>query len=150
MDCHTLGYLVKVSWVDYRDTKLIWNLYKGQWAYVRVADGYSAACEICRGVRQGFSLSPLLFIIYDKAMIKEGAEDTQDGISVGGHTVSALRYTDDNAVVASTQKELQNDLMDKLNRVTKKYGMKINVKKTKVMCISRTKKNHKLNILVEG
>ena len=35
--------------------------------------------------------------------------------------------------VASTQKELQN-LMDNLNKVTKKYGMKINVKKTKVMC----------------
>ena len=40
-------------------------------------------------------------------------------------------------------------LMDRLNTVTKKYGMKINVKKTKVMCISRTG-NHKLKILVEG
>jgi len=58
-------------------------------------------------------------------------ENTQDEISVGGHIVSALRYADDNAVVASTQKELQN-LMDRLNTVTKKYGMKINVKKTKV------------------
>ena len=26
--------------------------------------------------------------------------------------------------------------MDNINRVTKEYGMKINVKKTKVMCIS--------------
>ena len=34
--------------VDYRDRKLIWNLYKGQSACVRVADGYSAACEIGR------------------------------------------------------------------------------------------------------
>ena len=59
-----------------------------------------------------------------------------------------LRYADDKAVVASTQNELQN-LMDRLNTVTKKYGMKINVKKTKVMCISRTG-NHKLKILVEG
>ena len=33
--------------------------------------------------------------------------------------------------------------------VMKKYGMKINVKKTKVMCISRIG-NHKLKILVEG
>jgi len=51
--------------VDYRDRKLIWNLYKGQSACVRVADGYSAACEICRDERLGCSLSPLLFIIYD-------------------------------------------------------------------------------------
>jgi len=62
--------------------------------------------------------------------------------------VSVLRYADDKAVVASTQKELQN-LMDRLNAVTKKYGMKINVKKTKVMCISRTG-NHKLKILVDS
>jgi len=66
-------------------------------------------------------------------MIKEATENTRDGISVGGHIVSALKYAADKAVVASTQKELQN-LMDNLNKVTKKYGMKINVKKTKVMC----------------
>ena len=134
--------------IDLRDRKLIWNLYKGQSAYVRVADGYSAACEIGRGVRQGCSLSPLLFIIYDEAMMKEATENTKDGISVGGHTVSTLRFADDKAVVASSQKELQN-LMDNVNNVTKKYGMKINVKKTKVMCISRTG-SHKLKIIIEG
>ena len=69
-----------------------------------------------RGVIQGCCLSPLLFIIYDKVMIKEATENTQDGISVGGHIVSALRYADDKAVVASTQKELQK-LMDRLNKV---------------------------------
>ena len=72
--------------------------------------------------------------IYDEAVIKE---PTQDGISVGGHIVSALRYAYDRAVVASTQKELQN-LMDNLNKVTKKYRMKMNVNKTKVTCISHT------------
>jgi len=88
----------------------------------------------------------LFIIIYDEAMIKEATENTQDAISFGGQLVivSALRYADDKAVVASTQKELQN-LMDTVNTVTKKYGMKINVKKTKVMCISRTG-NHKLKI----
>jgi len=68
---------------------------------VRVPNGYSAACKIGRGVRQGCSLSPLLFIIYDEAMMKEAIENTQDGISVGGHIVSALRYAD-KAVVTST------------------------------------------------
>jgi len=43
-------------------------------------------------------------------------------------------YADDEAAVASSQKGLQ-ELMK--NTVRKKYGMKIDVKKTKVMRMSR-------------
>jgi len=46
-----------------------------------------------------------------------------------------IGYTDDNAVVASSQKRLQ-ELMYRPSTVTKEYATKINVKKTKVMCIS--------------
>jgi len=87
-----MGILCNIG-VDCRDRRLVWNLCRGQSAYVRVA-----ACEIGRGVRQGCSLSPLLFIIYDEAMIKEATDNTQDGVLVGGHIVSALRYADDEAV----------------------------------------------------
>jgi len=41
----------------------------------------------------------------------------------------------DKAVVAKSQRGLQQ-LMDNLNKVTKAFGMKINVKKITVMCIS--------------
>jgi len=60
-----------------------------------------------------------------------------------------LQYdiADDKAVVTSTQKELQH-LIDNLSSV-KKYGMKIDIKKTEVICISR-KGNRKLKILIEG
>jgi len=43
---------------------LIWNLYQGQSAYVKIGDSLSSACSIGRGVRQGFSLSPLLYLLY--------------------------------------------------------------------------------------
>ena len=39
--------------------------------------------------------------------------------------------------------------MNYLNKVTKEFGMKINVKKTKVMCISH-RKGTKLKILIDG
>jgi len=42
-------------------------------------------------------------------------------------------------VLTNNQKGLQQ-LMDNLNRVTQKFGMKINVKKTKVNCISKDRK----------
>ena len=45
----------------------------------------------------------------------------------------------DKAVVASLPKEPE-ELMNKLNTVMKEYGMKISVKKTKVMCIMHISK----------
>jgi len=94
------------------------NLYMGQSAYVRVNDWISEACQIGRGVRQGCSLSPLLYIIYDDAMTKEATENVQEIISVGDATVSLNRYADDKAVVASSQRVLQY-LMDSINKVSK-------------------------------
>jgi len=40
-------------------------------------------------------------------------------------------------------------LMDNVSRVTQEYGMKINVKKTKAMCISRQGKT-KVKIYIDG
>ena len=50
--------------------------------------------------------------------------------------------------MANSQKWLQQ-LMDNMNKVTREFTMKINVKKTKVMCISH-KGNNKLKIYVDG
>ena len=72
--------------VDWRDQTLIWN----QSAYVQFNDGFTEACQINKGVRQGYSLSPLLYIIYDEAMMKEATENVQEGTSVGGATVSLM------------------------------------------------------------
>ena len=114
---------------------MIWNLYNKQVACVRIEDDLSTACP-SRGVRQGYSLSPLLCLIYDEAMIREAADNMETGISVGGRIINTIRYADEKAVVANSQKRLQQ-LMDNLNKVTREFGMKINVKKTNVMCISR-------------
>ena len=49
-------------------------------------------------------------------------------------------------MVANSQIGLQQ-LVDNLNKVSREFGMKINVKKTKVMCINH-KENNKLEIYV--
>ena len=76
----------------------------------------------------------MLFTNYDESVVREVCHECAIGIKSRGKIVNMIRYADDNAVVASSQKELQ-ELMNRLNAVTKEYGMKINVKKTKVMCI---------------
>ena len=67
---------------------------------------------------------------------------------VGGKIVNMIRYADDKAVVARSQKGLQ-ELITRLNTVTRDYRMKINVKKTKTMCISQKGKG-KVHLQIDG
>jgi len=62
--------------------------------------------------------------------------------------VKSMRFADDKAVVASSEKMLQ-EMMDNINRVTQDYRMEINVNNTKVMCISREGEN-KLKIYIDA
>ena len=82
----------------------------------------------------------MLYLIYDEAVIREATDNIETGI-LSGRIINTIRYADDKAVVANSQKGLQQ-LMDNLNKVTRDFGgMKINMKKTKVMCISRKRNN---------
>ena len=69
--------------VDWRDRRLISELYMNQESVVRIAGGESDSGIIGRGVRQGCPLSPLLFSIYAE-MMKEVLENVEEGIRVGG------------------------------------------------------------------
>ena len=126
---------------------MIAHLYMRQTASVRTRSGTTEPASIGRGVRQGCLISPLLFNIYAEAMIKEALDEVEEGINVGGKLVKSVRFADDQAMVASTEEGLQS-IMDCVNRVNDRYGMKINIKKTKVMKIGR---QHGLaNIEVNG
>ncbi len=134
--------------IDWRDRRMIYKLYLNQEAVVRIDDGESEPGIIGRGVRQGCPLSPLLFSIYAEIMMKEVLEDMDEGIRVGGRLVSDVRFADDQGMVSSSEAGLQR-LMDSLNETAKKYDMKINIKKTKVMVVSK-KEGEVVNIRLEG
>jgi len=110
-----------------------------QTARVRIDNVMSEIFEIGRGKRQGWSLSALLYILYDGAMIKKTADREELGIEIG-ECVYSVRFADDKAMLSSTSKRLQT-LMTKLNDVSEEYGMKINTKKTKI--IAKAKKGKK-------
>ena len=109
----------------------------GQTAVVRVGEEYSEACVIGRGVRQGCCLSPLLFSLYAEVMMSEALVGTEEGVVVGGNLLKDIKFADDQAMIASREEGLQ-ELMDKVNPATaKQYDMRINVKKTKIMKVTR-------------
>src|SRR6476469_5649067 len=134
--------------VDWRDQRMISELHVNQEAVVRIAGGESDSAIIGRGVRQGFRISPLLFSIYAEMMMKEALENVEVGIWIGGELIKDVKYADDQGMVANTEAELQS-FMDSLNTTTKHYDMKINIKKTKAMGVSRTG-GERENITVEG
>jgi Reverse transcriptase (RNA-dependent DNA polymerase) len=132
--------------VDWRDRRLILNLYMNQKAVVKIQQEFSEEGEIGRGVRQGCCMSPLLFNIYAEAMMVEAMEGIEEGIKIGGKLLKDVRFADDQGMVAGSEFGLQK-IMDGLNATALKYGMKINIKKTKVMRVSR---EGEVNITING
>ena len=61
---------------------------------------------ISKGVRQGCILSPILFNLYSKMLMKE-ALDVDDGIKINGEMITTIRYVDNTAVIAPSQEILQ-------------------------------------------
>src|SRR6267154_4035046 len=68
-------------------------------------------------------------------MIKEAMENVE-GIKFNGINITDLRYAVDAVLIADKRNKMQI-MIDRLSRACKEYGMKINVKKTKVMVASR-------------
>ena len=61
-----------------------------------------------------------------------GMEEAQARINIAGRNISNLRYADDTTLVAESEEELKSLLM-KVNEESKKVGLKLNIKKTKIM-----------------
>jgi hypothetical protein len=114
---------------------LIWllrNLYHNQKAEVRTEYGSTETFGIGKGVRQGCILSPTLFNLYAEKIMREAiAEDTEEGIRIGGRTINNLRYADDTTLASNSETGLQS-LWLKSKR-SEKAGLFLNVKKTKVL-----------------
>ena len=92
-------------------------------------------------------MSPLLFNIYAEAMMMEAMEGIDEGIKIGGNLLKDVRFADDQGMLSGSEAGLQK-IMNGLNTTALKYGMKINIKKTKVMKVSRVGGN--VNITING
>ena len=117
-----------------KDIHVIRNLYWKQTASVRIMNELSDETGIQRGVRQGCLASPTLLNVYTEHIFRRIIN--MKGVNVGGKHYNNLRYADDTALLAGNEKEL-SDLTSRINEVGKQFGMKMNIKKTKAMVVSK-------------
>ena len=84
------------------------------------------------GVRQGCLLSPTLFNVFLERIMTEALEDHIGTVSIGGRTITNLRFADDIDGLAGEEQELAK-LVERLDTTSAAYGMEISAEKTKLM-----------------
>ena len=65
-------------------------------------------------------------------MRNAGLEETQAGVKMAGRNINNLRYADDTTLMAESEEELKSLLM-KVKMQSEKFGLKLNIQKTKIM-----------------
>ena len=65
-------------------------------------------------------------------MRNAGLEEARDGIKISGRNINNLRYADDTTLMAESEEELKSLLM-KVKEESEKFGLKLNIQKTKIM-----------------
>ena len=61
-----------------------------------------------------------------------GLDESQSEVKIAGKNINNLKYSDDNTLMAESEKEL-NSLLMKVKEQSEKAGLKVNFHKTKVM-----------------
>ena len=62
-------------------------------------------------------------------------DESQAGIKIAGRNINNLRYADDTILMAESEEELKSLLME-VKGESEKAGLKLNIKKTKIMASS--------------
>ena len=77
-----------------------------------------------------------LFNLYAEYIMRNtGLEEAQAGIKIAGRNINNHRYADDTTLMAESKEEL-NSLLMKVKEESEKFGLKLNIQKTKIMASS--------------
>ena len=113
-------------------TGLLRNLYASQEATVRTGHGTTDWFQTGKGICQGCILSPWLFNLNAEYIMRNaGLDEAHTGIKIAGRNINNLRYADD-TTLWQKEEELKSLLMT-VKEESEKFGLKLNIQKTKIM-----------------
>ena len=117
----------------------------------------------------GSSTGPTLFSIFLSAMLDDAFRDMEDGVYIQSRQsadlfniahfrakpkttrilMGELLFADDSALVAHSAEEIQK-IVDAFSNASKKFGLKINIKKTEVLYQPNSTRTREEDIMVDG
>ena len=102
--------------------------------------------KIKREVRQGCVLSPVIFNLYTEHVFRK--TNHIPGVKINEHNINNLRYADDTVLIAEDEASLK-DLVTAVKYESEKCGLLMNIKKTKVMLLTKDTKEKKFSIHID-
>ena len=80
----------------------------------------------------GLSVVTLCNLYAEHIMRNAGLDELQAGIKISRRNINNLRYADDTTLMAESEEELKSLLM-RVKEESERAGLKLNIKKTKIM-----------------
>ena len=106
------------------------HIYEGSTATIKLHKT-SDKVPIEKGVRKGDTISPKLFTAVLEEIFRK-LDWEEKGININGERLSNLRFADD-IVLTSEDPEEMKEMLEQIRTESLKVGLKMNIKKTKVM-----------------
>ena len=131
MDHNKLWKILQEIGISEHLTCLLINLYAGQEETVRSGPETTDWFQIGKGVHQGCILSPCLFNLYAKYIVRNaGLDEAQAGIKIARRNINNVRYAYDTTIMVESEVK---SLLMKVKEESEKVGLKLNIQKIKIM-----------------
>ena len=154
IDRHSMWQMLRVYGVGGKLLKAVQSFYVHSMACVRVGNDVSEWFPVNVGLRQGCVMSPCVFNVYMKSVVREvnvmvlgkGLEL----LSANGGTfeINQLLFADDTAPVADSEKLCT--LVSEFGRVCERRKLRVNLGKSKVMRCSRYGNGDPMHVILKG
>ncbi|PIK46507.1 endonuclease-reverse transcriptase [Apostichopus japonicus] len=143
LDHQSLLHALEDQITDKKYIRLVKAIYRDSSARIHLEGDKTNIFKILKGVRQGDPISPKLFTAALENAFRN-LDWQSKGIAVDGEHLTHLRFADDILLLSHQPQELQA-MMQELARESRKAGLNMDIKKTKVMMGDRIR-GHQITV----